>query len=70
MALEIEQGGARRFTYNGTTLADPGPGLSPEKVREFYTSQYPELATAAISAPTTRDGVTEYAFTRAIGTKG
>lgn len=69
MALEIEKGGTRRFVYNGTTLADPSPGMSPEKVREFYSSEYPELANAAIST-TTKDGVMTYAFTRAIGTKG
>lgn len=60
----------RRFTYNGVTLPDPSPGMSAEQVRDFYTTQYPDLATAAISGPENRDGRLEYAFTRAIGTKG
>ena len=60
----------RRFTYNGVTLIDPSPGMSAEAVRDFYTTQYPELATATIAGPTNRDGRLEYAFARAIGTKG
>jgi PRTRC genetic system protein C len=60
----------RRFTYNGVTLLDPSPGMSAEQVRDFYTTQYPELATATITGPTEREGRLEYAFARAIGTKG
>lgn len=60
----------RRFTYNGVTLPDPSPGMSVEQVRDFYAHTYPDLATATVSGPTETDGRFDYAFTRAIGTKG
>jgi PRTRC genetic system protein C len=60
----------RVFTYNGMTLPDPSPGLSVEQVRDIYASQHPDLATASYKGPTEVGGKLEYAFTRAIGTKG
>lgn len=60
----------RRFTYNGTVLADPGPGLSVDEVKEVYTSQYPDLSTATVEGPTEKNGVMEYEFKRKVGTKG
>lgn len=60
----------RVFTYNGTTLPDPAPGMPAEQVRDFYAQQYPDLATAAITGPETKDGKLTYTFTRAVGTKG
>ncbi len=61
---------ARRFTYNGAKLLDPGAALSPEQVRDFYCAAYPDLATAEIEGPTQQDGVQVYTFRRAVGTKG
>lgn len=69
MAIEVSEV-TRRFTYNGAVLADPGPGLSVEQVRDIYSSQYPDLATATVEGPTEKNGVMEYAFKRKVGTKG
>lgn len=60
----------RVFTYNGVTLPDPSPALTVDQVRDIYVAQYPDLATASWSGPTEKGGRLEYAFTRAIGTKG
>lgn len=76
MSESIEVGGLkataieRRFNYNGVALPDPGPGMSVEQVKEFYSTQYPDLSTATFSGPTEKEGKLEYTFTRAIGTKG
>ena len=40
----------RKFSYNGIPLPDPNNTLDPNQVREFYSMQYPELATAADSS--------------------
>lgn len=60
----------RKFKYNGVDLADPNPGLAPEKVKDVYANMYPELVNSVIEGPTTKDGVVTYTFTRAVGTKG
>jgi PRTRC genetic system protein C len=60
----------REFRYQGSTLADPGPAISPEQVRELYTPQYPELATAVMTGPEDCGNVLRYTFSRAIGSKG
>ena len=41
----------REFLYHGTSLADPNPEFSIEEVRSFYTTQFPELTTAAKPDP-------------------
>lgn len=58
------------FVYLGTILADPDPTLSIEEVWSFYTNQFPELTTAAITGPETVGDRLRYRFERAIGTKG
>jgi len=40
------------------------------EVKSFYANQYPELTTAAISGPEIIGNSIQYAFSRAIGTKG
>jgi len=60
----------REFRYQGATLPDPGPAMSPEQVRELFTPQYPELATAVMSGPEDCGSVLRYTFSRAIGSKG
>lgn len=40
----------RVFKFNGTTLPDPNPSFSLENVRAMYANQYPELASAKVSA--------------------
>ena len=59
----------RRFLYNGITLPDV-PGLEPKAVRELYSAQYPELLSAEIEAGPIQDGVQEFTFRKAVGTKG
>jgi PRTRC genetic system protein C len=60
----------RKFKYNSITLPDPNQALSPDAVREFYSAQYPELASAAMEGPTTKDNVATWTFVRAVGSKG
>lgn len=69
---EIEVGAVERvFKYGAEVLADPNPGMSPERVRDVYAASRPEMANAAVGEPAVRaDGRVEIAFTRQIGTKG
>jgi len=60
----------RVFSYNGITLADPSPELTPERVRDIYSGTYFELATAEIEGPTFEGDSAVYKFTRAVRTKG
>lgn len=59
----------RVFSYNGVNLADPGVGISPESVRDFYSAMYPEINTANIEGPEERAGKLHYTISRAVGTK-
>ena len=59
----------RVFTYNGVTLADPAAGMSPEAVRDFYSSMYPEITTAVVEGPEDRGNKLCYKFARSVGTK-
>ena len=60
----------REFHYNGVKLPDTSPAMTPEQVRDTYVHVYPEIATAAIEGPETRNGKLTYKFVRAIGAKG
>jgi PRTRC genetic system protein C len=60
----------RKFKYNSVTLPDPNPDLSPEQIREFYATQYPELNNAVVEGPVTKNEVATWTFTRAAGAKG
>lgn len=59
----------RVFRYNGVQLPDV-PGMEAREVRDLYSAQYPELISAEIEAGEVRDGVQEYTFRKAVGTKG
>lgn len=59
----------REFSYLGIKLPDI-PNLTPEEVKAAYSTQYPELATAAINGPEALGDKLKYDFVRAIGTKG
>lgn len=61
---------ARVFKYNSITLTDPNPELGPDQVREFWSTQYPELLNAVVEGPVTKAGTATYTFTRAAGSKG
>jgi PRTRC genetic system protein C len=60
----------REFYYHDTPLPDPNPAMSVEQVRDLYTHQYPEIATAKIAGPEVVNGALRYTFRRAIGQKG
>ncbi len=60
----------RTFNYNGCLLADPDPQLSPERVKDFYSTAYPELTTAIVEAPIEINGRLEYSIRKAVETKG
>jgi PRTRC genetic system protein C len=60
----------REFLYNGQKLPDPDPSLSPDRVRSMFAVTYPELATATVEGPTTKDGKMVYTYVKAIGVKG
>ena len=66
-----EQALTTSFTYNGVKLPDPDPRITPEEVKPiYYSHQYPELATAAVTGPEIVEEHLRYSFVRAIGTKG
>ncbi len=60
----------REFKYNGMTLTDPSPSKTPDQVRLFFASQYPELTNAVVEGPATKQGKSTYTFARAAGSKG
>ena len=59
----------RSFRYNGIMLPDV-PGFEPREVRDLYSAQYPELVSAEVEPGEVRDGVQEFNFRKAVGTKG
>lgn len=59
----------RAFRYNGIQLPDV-PGLALAEVRDLYSAQYPELISAEIEAGEVIEGVQEFTFRKAVGTKG
>jgi PRTRC genetic system protein C len=60
----------RKFKYNSVTLPDPNESMSPDQVREFFATQYPELNNALLEGPVTANGVSTWTFLRAAGAKG
>jgi PRTRC genetic system protein C len=61
---------SRYFEFNGVRLPDIDPKLSPEEIRNLYSHQYPDIATATITGPEAVGDKLRYQFTRAIGSKG
>jgi len=61
---------ARAFQYNGIRLSDVSPEKTPDQIRAIYAGQYPELLTAVVEGPVTKNGVSVYTFARAAGSKG
>ena len=57
----------RRFVFNGMTLADPDPKMTPQKVAEFH-SLHAELTNVTVKGPVkTADGFDEYTFKTQVG---
>ncbi len=58
----------RRFPFNGMTLADPDPKMTPQKVAEFHSLLHAELTNATVKGPVkAADGVEEYTFKTQVG---
>lgn len=60
----------RKFGYNGITLPDPNPAMSPDDVKTVYAMQYPELTNSVVEGPVTKGNTCTYTFIRAVGSKG
>lgn len=60
----------KTYKFNNLTLGSPDSKLSPEEVKRFYATIYPELVNAEITGPTVVGGKLQYEFKRAVGTKG
>ena len=60
----------RCFDFCGVRLPDPDPKLSVEEIRNLYSHQYPDLATASITRPEAVGDKLRYEFLRSIGSKG
>ncbi len=60
----------RSFAYLSLRFPDPDSKLTVQEVRSFYSTLYPDLATASITGPEVVGDKLVYRFERAIGTKG
>ena len=60
----------RIFSFSGLNLPDINPKLSPEEIKAAYSTQYPELAAAAINGPVVVGDKLRYEFLVSIGAKG
>ena len=60
----------REFRFGGAKLPDPNPQMDVEQVRSIYATQFPEMATAALTGPEAAGYKLVYHFERAIGAKG
>lgn len=64
------QNAIRVFRFNGIELPDPGEQMTPKDVRDLYSANFPELATAEVEGPSASGNRLAYEFRRAVGTKG
>lgn len=60
----------REFKYGQLMLQDPDINMTPDQVKEFYASSYPELTQSVIEGPDYKEDTVEYTFKKAVGTKG
>lgn len=60
----------REFKYGQLVLQDPDINMTPDQVKEFYASSYPELTQSVIEGPDYKEDTVEYTFKKAVGTKG
>jgi len=61
---------SREFSYMGVKLPDPNSMMTPEEVRQFFATQFPDITTASITGPEADGEKLRYSFVRAIGSKG
>lgn len=59
----------RKFTYKDKNLPDI-PGLTPEKILEYYSNAYPELINASAGEAEVKDDKLIYTISHTAGTKG
>lgn len=61
----------RKFIFDGEELPDPGLLLSPEEVRKYYATKYPELTNALIEQKIDdKKQNLIITFNKTLGTKG
>jgi len=60
----------RVFVYNGATLEDPDPSMTPDAVRKQYAAVYPALTNGSIVGPKKSGDVETFEFKVSVGTKG
>lgn len=71
MSQTLTQTLTRVFKFGSVDLPDPNPALTPDKVLDMYSVNYPHLATATVGEPTIRGVNMIYEFTPApVKTKG
>lgn len=71
MAIKVET--LPREFYNSKTkqaLPDPDSSMTPDKVREFYSNQYPELVNCTIKGPEILKSKVKFTFSTTVGVKG
>ncbi|HZR33788.1 MAG TPA: PRTRC system protein C [Nevskia sp.] len=52
----------RTFKFNGITLQDVDPTMTPEQVIEAYTPNYPSLAYCVVGEPQVADDGSEITY--------
>lgn len=55
---------------NKQVLPDPDINMTPDKVREFYSNQYPELVNCSITGPVILKSKLKFTFSTVTGVKG
>jgi len=60
----------RAHEKDDVNLPDPNINMTPTEVMKFYSGQYPELTSAAVSEPKIKNGKAVYVFETIVGDKG
>ena len=69
MAISVKKL-SRKFQYNGASLVDPDPMMTPEQVKDFYSIRYREIVNACVEGPESQGNFLVYSFRRTVGEKG
>ncbi|GEM63863.1 hypothetical protein SF1_18450 [Sphingobacterium faecium NBRC 15299] len=70
LATELKRKFILKDKGQNIILNDPEPRWSTDAVLNHYSSMYPILTTAKVSAPKIKDDAIEYVFESVMGTKG
>jgi PRTRC genetic system protein C len=60
----------RKFHFNSLKLDDPNPAWTPDQVKAFFATTYPDLTNAEIAGPEINGNNAIYTLRRQVGTKG